>query len=615
MFELKQTRGDLSTFVVLMRALTIVIAFLVTIHLSSGQIRYFERAHALGVNEKLDIWTIGTGISTYDFNQDGRDDLTLGTEEGRPLAFYINNGNGFDWISPLVNHQETAKQVLWADYDNDGDPDLFVATFDGISKLYRNDGELNLIDVTEETGLKTEIRRAYGAAWGDVNRDGWLDLYVNARDLPGAPEFENVNWLYMSNADGTFTEGGSQMFADDRGKIPFSSSFLDYNNDMWPDIYTAHDRFKGNTLLENVQGKMFMDVSDATGAGVAMNAMCVNFADLNRDGWLDIYVTNTAEGNVMLINDYQDKAQGIIRFVDRAEDLGISFNSIGWGSNFLDADNDGDLDLYVSGQVEGTSAPSSLFYENTGISGFTIVSDGDFKKDTVPSFANAIADWNNDGHMDIVVQNNPPFAFHLWQNQTISPGNWLALTLEGVLSNRDGIGSRIEIYYEDQFQMSYTHCGFGFLGQNSRKVHFGTGSYSTIDSLKITWPSGHIDRFTSLNANTTYHLIEGESTGGEITTAEGVHIRNRSTAVSTNELIDGKRILIYPNPVSFQLYIEAEESFTSVHIIDLSGRKVFELIDMNAQSLRVGIAHWQPGTYITILQFDEGVWVGKFIKP
>ena len=388
-----------------------------------GQITFQERATQNKVKHRLNTWTIGAGTSVYDFNGDGLDDLTLATEADVPLAFYVNKGNTFELIPPLVNNLALVKQILWADYDNDGDADLYVAAFDGINRFYENIGGLNFVDKTESAGFPMDNHRGFGACWGDYNRDGWLDLYYTSRVVPGTGK--NKNRLFQNNADGTFTEVTEASNTSDEGKLPFCAAFLDYNNDKWPDIYIANDKKRGNTLLKNNGDLAFQNVGGSTKANLRMNAMCVNAADINKDGWLDIYVTNIPEGNKMLLN--QPSADGSTNtFEEVADSLGIGFYGIGWGSNFFDADNDGDLDLYVSASnLNGGASISSAFFENVASEQFEKPFIAGMLKDTAYSFSNSIGDFNNDGFLDIIVQNNPPFDFYLWENTTALNNRWL----------------------------------------------------------------------------------------------------------------------------------------------------------------------------------------------
>ncbi|MCB0635675.1 MAG: VCBS repeat-containing protein [Lewinella sp.] len=181
-----------------------------------------------GINHINGSGSPGSGVSFVDFNGDGLDDLTLATEGGQALQFYLNNnGINFQSMTPMVDDQSEVKQVLWVDYDNDGDKDLFLAVLDAPNRLYRNDGELSFTEVTESAGLPTDDHRTFGACFGDINRDGWLDLYYGERKMEnGQPA--NRNRLLRNKADGTFTEWLTRLkkahlpIFDDFGLQPFS---------------------------------------------------------------------------------------------------------------------------------------------------------------------------------------------------------------------------------------------------------------------------------------------------------------------------------------------------------------------------------------------------------
>lgn len=562
-----------------------------------GQISFQERATQKNVDHSLKDWTIGGGTSVYDFNGDGLDDLTLATDAGEPLAFYLNKGTNFELLPPLVDNQELVKQILWADYDNDGDADLYIAAFDGINRFYENKGELNFVEITESAGFPMENHRGFGACWGDYNRDGWLDLYYTSRAIPGTGK--NRNRLFQNNADGTFTEVTDASNTSDENRLPFCAAFLDYNNDKWPDIYIANDKKRGNTLLENNGDLTFRNVGVATKANLRMDAMCVNSADINKDGWLDIYVTNIPEGNKMLLN--QPSADGLTNtFEEVADALGIGFYGIGWGSNFFDADNDGDLDLYVSASnLTGGESISSAFYENVEPQQFEKLFIPGMLKDTAYSFSNSIGDFNNDGFIDIIVQNNPPFDFYLWENTTVvnNRNKWLKFRLEGVKSNRDAIGAKIESYVNSNYQSSYTFCGFGFLGQNSYWQHIGLGNNDQLDSLIITWPTGHIDKFYQLTANQSLTFKEGQSTNGEIQVDSDITLLEGNFSTNTTEIKSEFSVQAYPNPSAQQLTITSEIPFSNLAIFDIHGRLILEQYSSPSYKVSIDISKLEKGTY------------------
>jgi hypothetical protein len=593
-----------------------LLSFLLSISLGvNGQIAFEEVRVDYNVVHTLGGKTIGAGVTIYDFNQDGLDDLTLGTHADRHIGFYINTGTGFELIDPLVDNVEIVKQINWVDYDNDGDPDLYVAANDGISRFYRNNGDLDLEDITEESGLPLNTHFGYGAAWGDYNRDGWLDLYYVSKGILGDPDaIRSYNRLFRNNANGTFTEQTEEANVADDGKLPFCAAFVDYNNDMWPDIYIANDKLTYNTLLENDGFGRYIDVSEATGANAKMNAMSVSPGDYNRDGWIDIYVTNTPIGSQYFHNTGVPNDNGYIQYIDVAADLGIHFPGGNcWGANFLDADNDGDLDLYVCSSIPVPKEVSSAFYENIEGSQFISPVVEGFAKDTTSSFSNAVGDFNNDGLLDILVQNNDPEEFYLWENRTANNNHWIKVDLEGVLSNRDGIGAKIESYSGGTYQMQFTTCGSSFLGQNSSYKHIGLGQNETLDSLIITWPTGHIDKLNNVAGDQIINVLEGSTTDGVIQIDNDVKIEEWKVITSTlAEAISS--ISLYPNPGEDQFIIDSESRIERIDIFSAQGLLVYS-IDVENNSSLVDASDLINGAYLLKIQFkNQSVTTLKWIK-
>lgn len=566
---------------------------------------FVEVAGAKNIVHNYGLSVPSGGVSFCDFNGDGWDDLTLATQGGSTIAFYQNKEGIFEQIAPLVLDETFQGQVLWVDYDNDGDKDLFMASRGEVNRLYRNDGNLSFTDVTAAAGLTTERFLTYGASFGDFDRDGWLDLYLGKRT--GIPA-DNTHLLYQNQADGTFREVAASRGAQDPAKIPFCYAFFDYNNDMWPDLYTANDRFSGNTLLRNNQNGTFTDISENSATGIAMNAMSVTIGDYNNDGQFDIYATNTIGGNVLLRNNGDDT------FSELAGPSGVGFYSTGWGALFFDSDNNGREDLYVSGAQEGAATTSSAFYYNMGDESFTSLAAG-FVGDTVQSYSNALGDFNRDGKIDLMVINSSPFQSHLWENRSVSSHQYISIELEGVLSNRDAIGSRIEVYVDGLRQSRFTQCGTSFLGQNSERNIIGIGTAEKADSILIYWPTGHIDRLQEVAAGQELLLLEGSTTGGEINISPDVQLIS-----STESIYPSARLgSVYPNPAGDQLHFNTHEAqplnIRSLRLINAWGQlqKGYQKINTLAEPL--DIAQLSPGIYWLEVLTVEGVkWVEKFVK-
>jgi len=216
-----------------------------------GQIHYFDAANQAGIIHQYLMGAPGGGISCVDFDGDGWDDITLATEDGAFISFYKNQGDGtFQLLSPLVDHVEESKHVLWVDFDNDADLDLYVTTYEGSNRLYQNVGNLVFEDITIEAGFPIDSLRHFGASWGDYDRDGWLDLYYTERATLTSGT-TNKNRLFKNDTDGTFTEVSFSANVMDESRLPFCAAFFDYDNDKWPDLYIANDKIHPNTLLKN----------------------------------------------------------------------------------------------------------------------------------------------------------------------------------------------------------------------------------------------------------------------------------------------------------------------------------------------------------------------------
>jgi hypothetical protein len=513
---------------------------------------YFEnQAEIAGVNDYSGTIYLGGGISFCDFNDDGWDDITIATQNGDPLKIYKNNGDGtYTLETTLVPDNSTQqKQVIWVDFDNDSDKDLFIARDTGGSRLYQNNGTA-LTDITSACGLPTAVLDNFGASWGDYNNDGYLDVFLCNRGEVTARR----NYLYKNNGNGTFSDVSTTAGIDNGSHLSFCSAFFDYNNDGWQDIYMANDKvYTTNILYKNNGDGTFTDVSAASGTNLAIDAMSVTIGDIDNDNWFDIYVTNGIQGNYFLRNN------GDGTFTNIATGTGTLFESIAWGAVFLDGENDGDLDLYVSGSLDGSvgSFLSAAFYSNNGSSSFSILPSSGFQNDTSESYANAIGDTDNDGLPEIVVSNSGGDDIYLWKNQTTASNNWLKVNLEGVVSNKQGIGATIELKSAGVSQYRYTVCGEGYIAQNSGTEFFGIGSSSVIDYVKITWLGGAQDILYNVTPNQTLDIVEG------------------SSPLNTEEFQTRNAITVYPNPTTGKIWVETntQENFDYV-IFDSKGMQV-----------------------------------------
>lgn len=453
----------------------------------------------------------GSGISFYDYNNDGWDDLTFGLN-GQPFKFYRNvNGN---FIEETINglsefENGETKSVLWVDFDNDGDPDFFASYRDGPIRLFENDGSMNFTEVSASLGFSAEPAHHWGCSWADYDRDGDLDLYVVKNEAYGNVEEEPflTNYLYR-NDDSVFTEVSQMAGVCDSLGISFQSVFFDYDMDGWLDLYVANDKWFENGMYRNNGDGTFEDVGEETGMNMVIDAMCTAAGDFNNDGWIDMYITNTATaaggiGNMIMKNNGGESF----------ESLTLSANTqvqeTCWGATWLDIDNDGWLDLYVAANGNAPNQPVNHLFRNNGDETFTQVNDQfGMEMDDATSYANCMGDINNDGYADIANNNRNPYTSDVWLNSG-GDNRWLKISLEGTLSNRDGIGSTIRVYASNSTYTRQIYCGENYLSQNSQREIFGLGLALEADSISIDWPSGHRDVYYDVQSNETYHFVEG----------------------------------------------------------------------------------------------------------
>jgi hypothetical protein len=513
--------------------------------------------------------TTGCGVAFYDFDHDDWLDLFLvnGTRlEGFPKGeepisrLFKNNRDGtFTDITAKsgMTRSGWGQGCCVGDYDNDGLDDLFVSYY-GQPILYKNHGDGTFTDVTAKAGLtQSKTRWNSGCAFLDYDRDGHLDLFVanyidfdiKTAPLPeaagcaykgiqvacGPPGLDGgKNILYHNNGDGTFTDVSQKAgMWDTIGTYGLSVTVADLNNDGWPDIYVANDSTAA-TFYENQKDGTFKDTAIESGIayspdGKPQAGMGVAVGDFNRDGLLDIVKTNFAGDTDSL---YQNLGDGTFEDHTYLSGLGINTRFLGWGVGFVDVDNDGWLDIFISNghvypEVDGSHLDSpyaehKYLYRNLRTGQFEEVTSLAGSGITAPVAARgcAFGDYDNDGDMDVVVNcvNSVP---QLLRNDATSHRNWIKIRLVGKKSNRTGIGARIVVTAttapQDQSgvgkqplqQIEEVRSGGSYYSQNDLRIHFGLDKAEKADAVEIAWPSGQKDTLHDLAANHLYVIEEG----------------------------------------------------------------------------------------------------------
>jgi hypothetical protein len=510
--------------------------------------------------KKYIIETTGTGAAIFDYDNDGWPDIFIvngTTLEGFPAGqaptnhLYRNNHDGtFADVTVKAGLAATGwgQGVCIGDYDNDGWEDLYV-TYYGKNRLYHNRNGV-FTEVGEKAGVAGSGKAwGTGCAWLDYDRDGHLDLMIanyvdfdlataptpgerpscvwkgvpvmcGPRGLPGAK-----NILYHSRGDGTFEDVTTKAHIDQTdGHYAFSVSTLDYNDDGWPDIYVACDSTP-SILYRNNRDGTFTDVAVVSGAafnedGREQAGMGATIGDYNGDGRLDIFKTNFSDDTSTL---YRNNGDGTFDDVTSAAGLGLYTKYLGWGTMFLDFDNDGWPDLllvngHVYPEVDKNNLGSNyeeprILYHNLGKGTFADISAsaGPGINMHASSRGLAVGDLWNDGRISATITNLNA-APSLLVNQVCNSNHWIAIRTVGTKSNRDGIGARISVKAGARILVDEVRSGSSYNSSSDMRVHFGLGSATKVDSVLVRWPSGLVERFDNLPADSIQTLKEGSGT-------------------------------------------------------------------------------------------------------
>jgi len=436
-----------------------------------------------------------TGQGFADLNNDDWPDLVVTASDG-PDHVYMNVGGS---LLPAPGFQQAMAStdrsggIAFADYDNDGDTDLFVACY-GEDRLYRNDDGLGFTEIGAAAGVNW-AGRGESAAWGDLNADGWPDLAVAGFPLPDSeqPDPEHPihhNRLYFNNGFGGFSDV-THLLGDlaPLRRLTFAVTIIDFNNDGRADLLFANDKEQGNLLYRNdgpgCDGWCFTDVSTASGAERPVDGMGISWSDYDHDGDLDLFISGHGE-QVLLQSQV---AQGMANFIEVSTAAGINYNAVGWGSVFQDFDNDGWEDLFLA--TFATFGASDRVFGNLGDGSFADVSSGSGASDPFQSIGAAWADVNLDGGIDLLVGDYND-RYHLYTNATASQNNWLQLRLLGNPTlGMDALGSRILLQRSDGEQLlRVIHAGDSIGSGSSLIAHFGLGA-NQAETVEIIWPNGH----------------------------------------------------------------------------------------------------------------------------
>jgi hypothetical protein len=514
--------------------------------------------HQSSPEQRYIVESMSGGVALIDYDRDGWPDLYFTNaqsvemaqqgKKARSALFHNNRDGTFTDVTDHagVGYPCSAQGAVVGDYNNDGWPDLLVTCFGGMV-LYRNNGDGTFTDVTRGAGLGADTQWATGAAFGDYDGDGWVDLFVShyvdfhldnmaafgsrptckymgidvqcgPRGLPGSPDN-----LFHNNRDGTFTDvSKSAGVSDPDRRYGLTAVWSDFNNDGKLDLFVANDA-GANYLYQGDGTGRFTDAGLTSGVafnedGVAQANMGVAIGDYLHEGRMSILVSHfDTEYAALYHND------GGMSFTDVSGSSGTTKGSRGyvqWGDAFADFSNDGWLDmLIVSGHVypQMDSVPQAARYREPGVlllnrrnGTFQDISKTAGAALQVPQVSRglAIGDLFNDGKLEAVIEN-------LVGSPTIlrpeggPPNHWISFQLEGVKCNRLALNARVRVRTGGQVQLGEVLSGGSYLSQSDLRLHFGLGNRDRVDEAEVQWPDGKVETLAGLAADRFYVVRQG----------------------------------------------------------------------------------------------------------
>ncbi|MDQ2773967.1 MAG: CRTAC1 family protein, partial [Acidobacteriota bacterium] len=504
--------------------------------------------------------TLGPGCAFLDFDNDGWMDIYLvnsgPSDFWKPSksirnALYKNNRDGtfIDVTEKAgVSGGTFGMGVAVGDFDNDGWPDMLVTAY-GKCILYKNNHEGTFTDVTEKAGVATPGWTT-SAVWFDYDGDGRLDLFLcSFVDYSGAHKFEcgdnkvgkhyyciprvfrgTANYLYHNNGDGTFTNVTKGTDIEKAIGKGLGVVATDVNNDGRMDLFVANDTVQNWLFMNRGPGPngTWKWEEIALQAGVAFSengqprsGMGVDAADINNDGYQDLFVANVDQE---MFSVYQNNKDESFRDVAHTQNVAQATRLLsGWGLKYFDYDNDGLIDLFLANghpddMIDQYSLqvrykePLLLFHQGEDGKLHNVSAEGGLAfHQPFSARGLAVGDYNNDGAVDVLVANNGG-APVLLKNDAAKGNNWVGLKLEGVTCNRDAIGAKIYWTAAGKKRLRLKNNGGSYLSSHDPREVLGIGKAAKIEELEIHWPapSKQVDKITNAPINQYVRIVEGK---------------------------------------------------------------------------------------------------------
>ncbi len=638
-----------------MRRVVLILFFVL---LSSGlyaQSLFTDVTEEAGIDHYFQVFqgTFGGGAAVLDFNNDGHEDVFITGGSGKN-ALYKNNGGGPDAYPSFSNVIDEAgfsdldtvvtQGAVCADVNKDGYTDIFITTIASVNNntftaaanfLFINNGNGTFTNKTKSYGLN-DITFSTGAAFGDVNQDGFPDLFVGnyfnkfkgrlddySGVLTEGEQAPAADLLYINNNGGSFVEV-SELYGITHTGLGFGGVFTDYDNDGDLDLMVINDfgnRATPNLLYRNeYPEKTFIEVSTAMGFDLGINAMGVAIGDYNLDGWMDYFISNISSSPFL-----ENQGQNSAPFLEKTRQLGTSYPilhtaqgqgvpGISWGVNFFDYDNDMDPDLYITnGCLNPSILPNpNLLLEN--INGqFVLNGPASGLSDPSIGRGSVTFDYDHDGDLDILVVNQSQYqdpgyvvetkSVRLFRNETTG-NNWLQVKLVGQSADKNGIGSRVEVYVNGHQLIREIDGGSSHESQNSTIAHFGLAQSTKADSLIVRWMGGPTQTLYDVEANQLVEVTEAIVTG----------VDDPLLLSSVN---------LYPNPIHSYLKINMGSlpvaEAVHLEVYSFNGQLVDQIMvnraDIKDKTLLWNVPHsLHPGMYIMKISAGTKVVLRKFMK-
>ena len=508
-----------------------------------GELTFTDVTESAGVAfEQVldDLVPIGAGAAWVDVDDDGWDDLYQTQGIGCNRLFLNQRDGTFSEVVDAAGASDCdsiSHGVAAADFDNDGDQDLYV-TNNGQNHLYRNalaeTGELSFVDHTLAAGMDDDgAQNSSSAAWGDYDNDGYVDLVVGQHYIQAVMECI-PDLLWHNEGDGTFTEVGADLgvaVIDEYGEpgCSLALTWSDYDGDLDADLMIVNDlgyEHVPNRLFQNQGpegGYALVDISTDSAFDYPMFGMGIAIGDPDRDGDFDYYMTDKGANNLALNNGDDTFTEGAVQLGVEAQDKEIWLGDDGlgsWGTVFCDADLDGLVDLPVA----NGGAPADKFPHMFGVDYVQLNPIYWYRNQPRGPFEEgherigqthekyyrsvAVSDYDRDGDVD-AFYGNAHGRSDLYRNDyPQGVANWLEVRVRGTVSNRDGIGTRIEAWMGDELLIREVDGGSSFLSRHSLVTHFGLASHKQVDRLVVTFPSGIEVELLDVDVNQEILVVE-----------------------------------------------------------------------------------------------------------